>query len=373
MKFRFLATALTGSVAFSFNLPSHFVNSRFHPARSLPVIRSADPDVENDASEILWLPPLRKTARAKEASGDEGTYTLPMFPLGGAYTLGNEEVLNIFEPRYRKMYNDIIMSGGKQFVVPLVRNDAKGNLELAKVGVVFYLDDLKEVSEKTNDAIKYICQHSITSRVKIRRVLNPAESEKRSTYMKAEVEELKDIDGDVNTSELEARAVTALQDLTTLQASMGEAVRFTDTVAEGKTAGRGFGEGSLWGMISLWKAYLNMRTQAVSSKIQSDFQDKLTKYLLSTQKGTSKVPQSVSISDLPKELQQEVKALEKRVRSECTPMIEETTYGIQLLLQTDTHSDRLNRFTNLIELETKRLRAREALKNMFGSMDTSSS
>ena len=60
----------------------------------------------------------------------------------------SEHVLNIFEPRYRKMYNDILFNGSRRFVVPVSRGD--GGV-LSASGVVFYLEDLKEVSEQTQD------------------------------------------------------------------------------------------------------------------------------------------------------------------------------------------------------------------------------
>ena len=80
---------------------------------------------------------------------------LPLFPLGNvAYTPGSTQTLNIFEPRYRKMYNDILMSGldtldslmkigSRRFVTTMV--NPAGDGELAEVGVVLYLEDLKEV------------------------------------------------------------------------------------------------------------------------------------------------------------------------------------------------------------------------------------
>lgn len=65
----------------------------------------------------------------------------------------------------------------------------------AEVGVVFYLDDLTDVSEESADEVKYICNHRILGRVRILRVLNPAAWEDQSTYLLAEVEDFKDEPG----------------------------------------------------------------------------------------------------------------------------------------------------------------------------------
>ena len=43
---------------------------------------------------------------------------------------------------------------------------------LADAACVFCLDDLKEVSEQTNDQVKYVCSHTCVSVVRIERVVN---------------------------------------------------------------------------------------------------------------------------------------------------------------------------------------------------------
>lgn len=101
-------------------------------------------------NSVSWLPPL---SESKEDSGmptsvRNGAEILPLFPLGGiVYTPNSEHVLNIFEPRYRSMYNDILMNGSKRFVVAMSHPEKSG--VFAEVGVIFELQDLKEVSEET--------------------------------------------------------------------------------------------------------------------------------------------------------------------------------------------------------------------------------
>ena len=48
---------------------------------------------------------------------------------------------------YRALYNDILLTGTRRFVVTAVDPESQAQLRLAQAGVVFYLDDLKEVSE----------------------------------------------------------------------------------------------------------------------------------------------------------------------------------------------------------------------------------
>ena len=79
-----------------------------------------DADEEDDgpnAEPVQWLAPLDENVFAAEPTKAEGRSTMPIFPLGAvAYTPGSEHVLNIFEPRYRQMYNDIIENGARRFV-----------------------------------------------------------------------------------------------------------------------------------------------------------------------------------------------------------------------------------------------------------------
>jgi Lon protease-like protein len=160
-------------------------------------------DEENPLSRgidsVSWLPPLSgprppplrsvfdPSAAADDDDDDdmEGgiTETLPLFPLGGVvYTPNSEHVLNIFEPRYRQMYNDILMNGSKRFVVAMCHPSEEGRF--AKVGVLFSLEELKEVSGMTADRVKYICNHRVTGRVRLHEVLNPEAWESRDTYLK---------------------------------------------------------------------------------------------------------------------------------------------------------------------------------------------
>jgi len=132
---------------------------------------------------VSWLPTVIGAQPSDPESEDADV--LPLFPLGGiVYTPNSEHTLNIFEPRYRQMYNDILMNGSKRFVVAMSHPTEKGRF--AQVGVLFELEDLKEVSEQTNDQVKYICNHRVTGRVKLHKILNPSAWSSRETYLKVE-------------------------------------------------------------------------------------------------------------------------------------------------------------------------------------------
>eukprot|EP00960_Hanusia_phi_P023800 702266-Hanusia_phi.AAC.2 len=154
--------------------------------------------LEIDEMEPEWLPMIDPKAGDLEPSPN--STVLPLFPLGSfVYTVGNqsrcdggaltdlqphsEHRLNIFEPRYRALYNDILFSGSRRFAVCSM-DPVDGRF--AAVASVFYLKDLKEVSAATNDAVKYICDHEVIGRIRIKKILNPKVWEDRSTYLKVD-------------------------------------------------------------------------------------------------------------------------------------------------------------------------------------------
>ena len=125
--------------------------------------------------------------------------------------------------------------------------------------VIFYLDELKEVSEQTGDRVKYVGQHSVKGRVKLLKVLNPSVAATRETYLKAEVEELTDTDADEDATTAEEELRTLFHELVDVQAALGEEPRFTEAVKETLQFGRGSGDEDkgLWGTVVLWQQFLD--------------------------------------------------------------------------------------------------------------------
>jgi hypothetical protein len=246
---------------------------------------------------------------------------LPLFPLGGiVYTPNSEHVLNIFEPRYRAMYNDILMNGTKRFVVSMSHPTQAGRF--AQTGVLFELQELKEVSEQTGDQIKYICNHKVTGRVNIHRILNPEAWTTRDTYLRVEGtvhddsgrdgndaknkndNDNKDKDAPNTTStkpkdesiltdvygavsaafgrnySTEERALKdAFGDLVAIQHELEEDVRFTKASVVSLAVKPGPGKDGLWQTVRLWQSFADQRLMARQNDLQKDFQEKLQEFL----------------------------------------------------------------------------------------------
>ena len=371
-----------------------------------------DDDENNPLSRginsVGWLPsvynadPSRSvfdSSMSSDDDEDESAETLPLFPLGGVvYTPNSEHVLNIFEPRYRQMYNDILMNGSKRFVVSMSHPNEEGRF--AQVGVLFSLEELKEVSEMTADRVKYICNHRVTGRVKLHKVLNPEAWESRDTYLKVKgtiIDDTGHLDEDNDSDESmdesipksmvaelkkaaafdaaekspEEQALSqSFSDLVELQHDLTEDVRFTRAsvksfgVAEGTDI-----DPNLWTSIRLWQSYAEQRLVARQNEMQKEFQEKLVEFLkkeMGDGDEEQELPSAIGFQDLSPELQEELAELQKRMTSELKPLLLEQTLSMQKILEANDHDDRVELMRYFVDAERKRLQAKKTLKSMFG-------
>lgn len=371
---------------------------------------------------VSWLPsvvdaapPARSVfdaaAAAEEAAVEGATETLPLFPLGGVvYTPNSEHTLNIFEPRYRQMYNDILMNGSKRFAVSMCHPSEEGRF--AQTGVLFSLEELKEVSEMTADRVKYICNHRVTGRVKLHQVLNPEAWESRDTYLKVRGTIIDDT-GELTTDEggeddddsqspmdenisqkLMSTLKRALQsddeaaektpeevalaqsfsDLVELQHDLSEDVRFTraSITSFGVAAGTD-ADPNLWTSIRLWQSYAEQRLVAGQNDMQKEFQERLVEYLKKSMRkdgkdgadGEEEFPSAIGFQDLSPELQAELVDLQKRMTAELKPLLLEQTLSMQKILEAADHEERIDLMRYFVDAERKRLAAKKMLKSMF--------
>jgi len=185
------------------------------------------------------------------------------------------------------MYSDILMNGSKRFVVCMSHPNEQGRF--ARTGVVFELLELKEVSEQTQDKIKYICSHKVTGRVKLDRIVNPEVWESRETYLLAEGTLLSDCsdhsDSEIDPTEHpgnpeeEAALCIAFGDLVEKQHALEEDVRFTRASVPTLAVRPGEGDDGLWNTVRLWQSFADQRLMARQNELQRSFQDRLQSFL----------------------------------------------------------------------------------------------
>lgn len=258
------------------------------------------------------------------------------------------------------MYNDILMSGGRRFVVPYTsRDDSTGSLILGEVGVVLYLKELKEVSEQTEDRVKFVCSHEVIGRTRIKRVLNPRAFADASTYLRVEVEDVVDDDVEANSTSLEDTVKNLLVEVGRLQRETNFEVQFRAERLEGLNATRGSG---FWGMVELWKNYLGQRARLLQSKFEAELKSLLLEFFKGRGEG---IPMQVTIGDLPPNIQKEAYSMQEQLQEDVKPLTEEETVKVQELIQSESHHGRLSMLQNMLQNEQSRLRARLALKSLF--------
>jgi len=298
---------------------------------------------------------------------------MPLFPLGVTYLPYTTNVLNIFEPRYRQMYNDILFSGARRFMVCNVDSETG---RLAETGVIFYLDELKEVSEQTQDRVKYVGSHSVVGRVQLLKILNPSVAGTRETYLKAEVVELVDTDASESREAEEESLRELFNQLVDVQAAIGEEPRFTEAV-KGTidfSSGSSTDDKGLWGTVVLWQQFLEQRASVTGQKMQREIQKEVITFLKNNEINSDKVNSrgEMRLEDLPDELRNEIQSIQRRYREELEAM-ESDPYGLQFqaLLQSTSHGERLDVFRHIIDTERKRLAARQTLQSMFKTTDES--
>lgn len=289
---------------------------------------------------------------------ETGALVLPCFPLGDfVYTPCSQHVLRIFEPRYRAMYNDILLTGGRRFVVPqMTKDEVTGRYQLAEVGVVFYLDDLQEVSEQTNDEVKYVCTHSVIGRVRLKRVLNPRAFADRSTYLRVEAEDLIDTDLDEDHGDAEERLMQGVYQVAALQKTAEPTVRFTEEALIGQNATRGPG---FWRLVDLWQEYLGFRIRECQTRFERQLEAKLMAYFEDKKSADPR-------GELPEEIQKEIKAMQDELQEEARPLLRAQRHRSQVLVQSDSHADRLRLLQGIVDEDKRRLEARLAIKAALG-------
>ena len=180
------------------------------------------------------------------------------------------------------MYNDILMNGTKRFVVATSHPTEEGRF--AQTGVLFELEDLKEVSEQTQDQIKYVCNHKVTGRVTLNKVLNPEAWASRETYLKVEGTThddsgKNDAEAVVSTEKEEEELRESFETLVEIQHTLEEDVRFTRGSISNLAVKDGPGEDGLWQTIRLWQSFADQRLVVRQNELQHDFQEKLQEFL----------------------------------------------------------------------------------------------
>eukprot|EP00667_Euglena_gracilis_P013674 EG_transcript_14113 len=300
---------------------------------------------------VRWLPPPDVTDTDTQAAS--GELVMPVLPLRQVYFPGSKHVLDIFEPRYRDLHDDVISSGSRCFVVPLIQ-PASGNVDkipqkagdmaVSEVGVLFVVNHCQRVSEEAGKGHRYLCKHEVLKRVRIRRLLNPLAVLDRQRYLRAAVEDLVDADQDGDYSVEEAELSELFREVVRLQHQLDglEKVRISrDAAAPGNLMTRGDG-GAFWESAAAWQTLFRRRWLEKNASLGLAEQALVRSW---HRERNLEVPnmagQGMPLTALPRDLQGQCRRLQKQFQDEASGLLAQHLWFSQALVQADRHGTRL--------------------------------
>mmetsp|Transcript_65811 Transcript_65811/g.154006 ORF Transcript_65811/g.154006 Transcript_65811/m.154006 type:complete len:379 (+) Transcript_65811:55-1191(+) len=326
-------------------LAEHAPKEAEAPNPAAPTATQTDEESERPAGNdevvlseksVKWLTPDGEN-RQVSSFGLSGTTELPLFPLGTTFhALDSHPTLQIFEPRYRQLYHDVLSSGQRTFVVTATDPETA---RLASYGVIFQVDQVVDVAEKTGGKIKYIAEHTVKSRVQIHRVIEDRAEQKGYLRVSAspveddsdDADELHDLEAEV--TELFSSLVQDVDDLQAEVAARGLRVN----------ASR---EGGLWQLASLWlDKYAGHRVRAIEQQMLSQVKEIYEQY------ASQHMQESINPSDMPPSVHGEVRELKSLFDAEILRLVGEQVSLGQLLLQSRSHKERLHLLRSAFQVE----------------------
>jgi len=309
---------------------------------------------------ILWVPESAKTATEAEMLSQPSTVKeivrMPLFPANGVYIPGSTEVLNIFEPKYRQMYNDILHTGSKRFAVAMFN---KGRI--TEYGTVLNIDNIQDVAEQTNDQIKYRVTHTVGDRCRIIRILNADALEDNDKYLQVEVEILQDKDENEDVDHIHEEMITYTNEcfaiFVDLQVRLNETVRFNPGVVNEFNVDRD----GLWKAISLWKSYMTQITIQEEKKLQANIASIVKRHFVRQGRPIDNEAMRVNFDDLPPAVQHRLNVETRRFQRDVDSLLA-GPYPFQRLVEHNSFVERLELFRYQIQYALDRLSTIEDLK-----------
>jgi Lon protease-like protein len=321
------------------------------------------------------------TTTTTTTSDDDGVIkTLPLFPLGTMiYLPGSTHILSIFEPRYRKMYDDIMSIGSKRFVVSACHPTEDG--KFARMGVLFEITDMEDISQVVGDRVKYICNHRVIGRVKLHSVLNPKAWVTKETYLEAEGTIIYD-DVDNNSTvmttnndptellkknadenALEKQLAQCYRDIVDMQHDLNEGLLISTDTDDDSVLG--FTEGNqFWKFVNVWQSYSQLRLKVEQDNLHRGFYES-TIGLSRKENITTGDDDSNVIENLSPELQLELKDLQRLITDSSKRTWLDWTLSMQKILEAKNHVERLKLMIYFVEVERKRLERKKTSRDIL--------
>jgi hypothetical protein len=269
---------------------------------------------------------------------------------------GSHLQLQIFEPRYRQLYSDLLLTTTTTTESPASAASSKQQQQqqprrrllvvvpfahpyepatYAKYGLAYEVTDWKEVADETNGVLQYVCDHTITpTPVRIHHVVNPHAWTTKETYVRVEgclVEEDAAADLPLDKVVL-AQIGEALDKRASRQAGTATA---TSWLAKCRLALRTEG---IWGFLQSWNSSLQQRLLQIELQLAAQ-----VKLVLKAEGDDEPSPERVKAL---------VAQVQNPRRAELLRLKLDLALSIPRLLQSKTAEERLHVLLELIADQT---------------------
>ncbi|CAK9075869.1 unnamed protein product [Durusdinium trenchii] len=305
----------------------------------------------------VGLPRKQPGARGRQRESNEFERRSLGGATGAVYLPSPSQQLMVSEAKYLKLYDDLLAKGARHF---LVTHEAPLNSQprVARVGLLFRLKELRDVSEETNGHSKYVAEHEVGRRARILAVLNGEQHLSSTEYLRATVELLPADESQTVDVHALQRIREKLQQALAIQ---GEQENRPGATAElGALANRlrlasvlrapGF-----WDLCSMLGSLQSFRLQLQVRTMREEVRKM-------TEEWAQQNPQAFKdLKRNPQVLPSKIRASGERVKELLQEGTQELQSTFQEILQTPSLSDGAVRLEEAVEQELQRMRAVRSL------------
>ncbi|GAB5370986.1 hypothetical protein AAMO2058_001540200 [Amorphochlora amoebiformis] len=307
---------------------------------------------------VYWVPESAMTAPESEMLSDPSTVKeiarMPLLPLPQVCIPGGEEVLLVTEPKYLKMYNELLHNGSKRFAAVLTDQG-----RISEYGAAMDIGQIEDLSTSDEQGdIKYRVTHKVTDRIRVLRIINPKELADQENYIQVEVEILQDSDekDDIRKWEEKRQEIyTHFRKILELQNKYDIQARFTEeAIMNIKLDRKG-----LWKTLNLWKQYFNRVEKQKERELQEWIEEVVREHL--SRMGKSARPDEklqVNFRELPRSVQQQITMLTKN-NDRNLDMVGAGPFHLQRTMQLNSYAGRLDFFGQRVLFEMYRMMTKE--------------
>jgi len=190
------------------------------------------------------------------APADDAT-VMPVYPLPTIEWPGSEVELNVTDPAYVRMYQELLEAGQRRLVAPLLRSSAgatnTADRWLHSMAAVLYVEELTVAEADADGAVAYRAKHKVIGRANILRLLNPSALFQtalgaNASCLRAEVDVIPDPHAEIVQTATAKQLMQSLEELRKLSERLHEPRLQNEEIIKQSVLTT-----STWQLVSLWQ------------------------------------------------------------------------------------------------------------------------